>query len=106
MDSRTKETLVQSLTNKVRRRICDRCRRGLLDAAIVVAVTSEAASVGYTCAHCLFSQSGMVQLSARIKREMLTGRAPGPISVDEIDLVRNILVGWSRPLIELVTIAE
>lgn len=102
MDIRTKRALTQSLSDKVRRRICPRCRQGLQHSVIEVNLSDSAAQVGFTCTGCGFQSGGMVVLSDRIKRELETGKVPEPISVDEVDLVRNVLANWRGSLAELI----
>jgi hypothetical protein len=102
MDIRTKRALTRSLSDKIRRRICSSCRHGLQHATIEVLVSEEAAAVSYICPTCDFHAGGMVQLSARIKREVLSGIIPEAISFDEVDLVRNVLANWHGSLTELI----
>ncbi len=102
MDVRTKRALIDSLSLKVRRRICSSCRRGLQHATVEVLVTDEAAAVSYICPTCDHHAGGMVQLSDRIKREVMSGIVPDAISYDEVDLVRNMLANWHGSLTELI----
>ena len=103
MDSRTRSTLVTSLSLKVRRRICPNCRRGLQHAIVEVTITEYAARVGFICPHCDHQATGIVQLSERIRREIETEMVPAPISSDEVDAVRVQLARHYGSLTDLFT---
>jgi 3-methyladenine DNA glycosylase/8-oxoguanine DNA glycosylase len=101
MDKRTSDQLSISLARKVRRRVCPKCRQGLEDSVVTVKVLIEAAQVGFICCGCGFQSEGIVQLSDRIKRELMTGRVPEPVSEAEVAAVRRSLANYHGPLTEL-----